>query len=177
MPHEDALAIEVVIHNFRVRKVLVDDSSKVNLLSYMAFQQMKILEEQLVRDQAPVKSIGGTPVAVEGKVKVAITLGEPPLSQTHYIVFLMVKLPLSYNTILGRSMLYDFEVVTSIQYLTMKFPIEAGVGIIRGRQEEARAVYLAAMEEQCTQLKEINPEVMEVRDEKKEAMTETCGQA
>lgn len=98
-----------MIHNFRVRKVLVDDGSEVNLLSYPVFQQMKIPEEQLVRDQAPVKRIGGTTVVMEGKVKVALTLREPPLSRTYYAIFLVAKLPLSYNAILGRPMLYDFE--------------------------------------------------------------------
>lgn len=88
---------------------------------------MKIPEEQLVRDQPPVKRIGETPVAVKGKVKVALTLREPPLLQTYYTVFLVVKLPLSYNVILGRPMLYDFEAMTNIRYLTMKFPVEARV--------------------------------------------------
>ncbi|XP_043809021.1 uncharacterized protein LOC122722394 [Manihot esculenta] len=97
MPHNDALIIEAVIHNYRVRKILVDDKSKVNLLPYRVFQQMGIPEEQMVRDQSPVKGIGGTPVTVEGKVNVALTLGEPPLSRTHYAVFLVVKLPLSYS--------------------------------------------------------------------------------
>lgn len=50
MPHDDVLVIEVVIHNFRVRKVLVDDSDNVNLLSYQVFQQLKIPEKHLVRD-------------------------------------------------------------------------------------------------------------------------------
>ncbi|XP_043805299.1 uncharacterized protein LOC122721512 [Manihot esculenta] len=170
-PHDDALVIEVVIHNFRVRKILVDDGSKVNLLPYRVFQQIGIPEEQMVRDQAPVKGIGGTPIPVEGKVKVALTLGEAPLSWTHYAVFLVVKLPLSYNAILGRPVLYDFEVVTSIRYLTMKFPIETGVGVIRGRQEEARALYLATAAEPSSVDERFNSEVMEVRDEKKEART------
>ncbi|XP_021598823.1 uncharacterized protein LOC110604823 [Manihot esculenta] len=140
MPHDDALVIEAIVHNFRVRKILVDDGSKVNLLPYRVFQQMDIPEEQMVRDQAPVKGIGGALVPVEGKVKLALTLGEAPSTRTHYAVFLVVKLPLSYNAILGRPVLYDFEVVTSIRYLTMKFPTEAGVGVVRGRHEEARAV-------------------------------------
>ncbi|XP_021598897.1 uncharacterized protein LOC110604919 [Manihot esculenta] len=127
MPHDDALVIEAIIYNFRVRKILADDGSKVNLLPYRVFQQMGISEERLVRDQAPVKGIGGIPIAVEGKVMVALTLGESPLSRTHHAVFLAVKLPLSYNAILGRPMLYNFEAVTSIRYLTMKFPTEAGV--------------------------------------------------
>ncbi|XP_021607564.1 uncharacterized protein LOC110611490 [Manihot esculenta] len=60
MPHDDALVIEAVIHNFRIHKILVDDESKVNLLPYRVFQHMNILEKQLVRDQTPVKGIGGT---------------------------------------------------------------------------------------------------------------------
>uniref|UniRef100_A0A2C9W5N9 Retrotransposon gag domain-containing protein n=1 Tax=Manihot esculenta TaxID=3983 RepID=A0A2C9W5N9_MANES len=32
MPHDDALVIEAVIHNYWVKKILVDDRSKVNLL-------------------------------------------------------------------------------------------------------------------------------------------------
>ncbi|XP_043816658.1 uncharacterized protein LOC110624299 [Manihot esculenta] len=127
MPHDDALVIEAVIHNYRVKKILVDDGSKVNLLPYRVFQQMGTPEEQLVRDQAPVKGIGGVPVPVEGKVKLALTLGEAPRTRTHYAVFLVVKLPLSYNAILGRPALFDFEVVTSIRYLAMKFPTEAGI--------------------------------------------------
>ncbi|XP_043816617.1 uncharacterized protein LOC122724820 [Manihot esculenta] len=37
MPHDDALVIEAVIHNYRVKKILVDDGSKVNLLPYQVF--------------------------------------------------------------------------------------------------------------------------------------------
>lgn len=133
---------------------------------------MKIPEEQLVKDQAPIKGIGGTPMAVEEKVKVHLTLGEPPLSQIHYVVFLEVKLPLSYNAILGRPTLYDFESVTSIIYLTMNFLIDEGVGIVWVRQEEARAIYWATVEEQSTKKEEINPEVVEVRDKRKEARTD-----
>ncbi|XP_043810655.1 uncharacterized protein LOC110610967 [Manihot esculenta] len=58
MPHDDALVIEAVIHNYRVKKILVDDGSKVNLLPYRVFQQMGIPEEQLVRDQAQSKGSG-----------------------------------------------------------------------------------------------------------------------
>ncbi|XP_043812456.1 uncharacterized protein LOC122723651 [Manihot esculenta] len=173
MPHDDALVIEAVIHNYRVRKILVDDGSKVNLLPYRVFQQMRIPEEQLVRDQAPVKGIGGVPVPVEGKVKLALTLGEAPRTRTHYVVFLVVKLPLSYNAILGRPMLFDFEAVTSIRYLAMKFPTKAGVEVVRGSQEEARVVYLATVSEPSSTGKRFDSEV---RDEKKEAITEPVGE-
>ncbi|XP_043809844.1 uncharacterized protein LOC122723104 [Manihot esculenta] len=75
MPHDDALVIEAIIHNYWVKKILVDDGSKVNLLPYRVFQQMGIPEEQLARDQAPIKGIGGTPVTVEGKKKASPYFG------------------------------------------------------------------------------------------------------
>lgn len=34
MPHDNALVIEAIIHNFSVRNIFLDDGSKVNLLSY-----------------------------------------------------------------------------------------------------------------------------------------------
>ncbi|XP_021603907.1 uncharacterized protein LOC110608935 [Manihot esculenta] len=175
MPHDDALVIEAIIHNYKVKKVLVDDGSKVNLLPYRVYQQMGIPEEQLIRDQAPIKGIGGTPVTVEGKVKLALTMGEAPKTRTHYAVFLVAKLPLSYNAILGRPVLFDFEVVTSIRYLAMKFPTEAGVGTVRGSQEEVRAVYLATVAEPSSTEERMDSEVLEVRDEKTEARQSRWG--
>lgn len=106
---------------------------------------------------------------MEGKVKVVLTLREPPLSRTHYVVFLVVKLPLNYNAILRKPIPYYFEAITSIRFLTMKFPTESGV--VQERQEEVQAVYLATVEEPNAQLEKINPEVMEIRDEKKKAKT------
>lgn len=41
MPHKDVLVVEVVIHNFKVQKVQIDDGSKVNLLPYHVYQQME----------------------------------------------------------------------------------------------------------------------------------------
>lgn len=41
MPHDEALAVEAIIHNFLVQKILIDDGSKVNLLPYKVFQDMK----------------------------------------------------------------------------------------------------------------------------------------
>lgn len=60
----------------------------------------------------------------------------------------MIKLPLVYNAILGRPVLYDFAVATNIWYLCMKFPTEEGIAIVRGRQDESRVVYLAMVGEE-----------------------------
>lgn len=90
----------------------------------------------MVKDQAPVKGIGGALVPVEGKNNLLMTLETPSTTGTQHVQFFIVKLPLVYNVILGRPVLYDFEVAMSIKYLCMKCPAEAGVATVRERQEE-----------------------------------------
>lgn len=131
---------------------------------------MKIADENMVKDQAPVKGISGVRVPVEGEIKLLMTLGTPLTTWTQYVQFFIVKLPLAYNVILGRSVLYDFEVATSIKYLCMKFPTEAGVAIVRGRQEESRMVHMATTTKE--ENKEVHPGVIEVRNEEKEQRTQ-----
>lgn len=87
-------------------------------------------------------AIRGGPVNVEGKVKLALTMGQASLNRTHYAVFLVVKLPLQYNAILERMVLHNFEAVMSIQYLTMKFSLGEGIGVVKGRQDESQAILL-----------------------------------
>lgn len=52
MSHDDALVIEAIVHNFKVQKILMDNGSKVNPLSYRVFKVMKIVDEDMVKDQA-----------------------------------------------------------------------------------------------------------------------------
>lgn len=84
MSYDDALVVEAIIYNFKVQKIFVDDENKVNLLLYRVFQAMTIHEENLVRDQAPIKEIGGMPMQVEGKIKLLLTLRTPFTARTQY---------------------------------------------------------------------------------------------
>lgn len=81
MPHDDVL-VEAIIHNLWVQKIPVDNGSKVNLLPYRIFQAMKILEENMIKDQSPVKEIRGVPILVEGKVKLLLTQSSSNSSNT-----------------------------------------------------------------------------------------------
>ena len=58
----------------------------------------------------------------ERTIKLAITLGEPPRTMTVVIDFLAVKCPSAFNRVLDRPLLRAFKAVTSIHYMTMKFP-------------------------------------------------------
>lgn len=54
----------------------------------------------------------------------------------------------------------------------MKFPTSNEVGIVRGCQEEAKAIYLAIVEEQMIREEEVDPKFLEVQDKGKEVRIE-----
>lgn len=80
-----------------------------------------------------------------------------------------------YNAILGRPVLFDFELATIIRYLCMKFLTEGGVATMKGTQNESRVVYLATIAK-GEERDKIHSEVMEVKDEEKEQRTEPVGE-
>ncbi|KAF5465146.1 hypothetical protein F2P56_015177 [Juglans regia] len=79
--------------------------------------------------------IGGITLSI----LVGKTLGEWQLP------WFVVKVPSSYNAILGRPTLNHLRVVTSTFHLKMKFPTPTGVGEIRSKQVLARECYSQEM--------------------------------
>ena len=57
----------------------------------------------------------------------------------------MVDCSSSYNAIIGRPTLNSWKAVTSTYHLSVKFPIEHGIGQAQGDQLAARECYLAMM--------------------------------
>ena len=59
-------------------------------------------------------------------------------------LFNIVDLPLTYNGIIGRPILYEIDAATSIRRLSMKIPLEDLVIIILRDQTMAQQCYLLA---------------------------------
>ncbi|XP_062151978.1 uncharacterized protein LOC133860372 [Alnus glutinosa] len=57
------------------------------------------------------------------------------------VKFLVVDRVSAYNAIIGRTTLNNLKTVTSTPHLSMKFPTEEGVGVVKGDQKEARRCY------------------------------------
>ena len=93
-------------------------------------------------------------VILKGTIKLAVTLGEPSQTTTMMINFLAVKCPSAFNGVLGRPLLKALKAVTSIHCLTMKFPIAARIGQVRGLQHASKECYSTLLE-----LAEMAPEL------------------
>ena len=80
-----------------------------------------------------------------GTITLPVVVGACPQQITKEVNFLVVDCSLSYNTITRRPTLNSWKVVTSTYYLSVKFPIDYGVGQVQGDQLTAKECYLAML--------------------------------
>ncbi|XP_022850727.1 uncharacterized protein LOC111372583 [Olea europaea var. sylvestris] len=144
-PHDDALVISAIIANFEVKRILVDNGSAANVLSYEALVQMGILVEQLKPVKTPLQGFGGGVITPEGIVELPMTLGSEGRQVTHIVTFEVVRTPMAYYAILERSLLNKIRAVISTFHLAMKFPTYSGVGVVRGSQTMACQCYVTSV--------------------------------
>ncbi|RWW33857.1 hypothetical protein GW17_00001408 [Ensete ventricosum] len=66
-----------------------------------------------------------------GVTTLPVTIGEEPRTKTLMVPFVVVKLPSTYNAIIGHPTLNILRAVILTYHCTMKFPTSVGVGEAR----------------------------------------------
>ena len=130
--------------------MLVDNGSLADILYYLAFQQMRLRQDQLRPVNSLLVGFGGMKVQPVGTVTLPVTMGAYPQQVARNVNFLVVDCSSSYNTIIGRPTLNSWKAVMSTYHLSVKFPTEHRIGQVHGDQLATRECYLAmlAMDEQ-----------------------------
>ena len=95
--------------------------------------------------ELPLVGFGGTKVQPLGTISLSVVVGAYPQQITEDVNFLVVDCSSSYNAIIGRPTLNSWKAVISTYHLSVKFPIEHGIGQAQGDQLAARECYLAMM--------------------------------
>ncbi|XP_075665785.1 uncharacterized protein LOC142635531 [Castanea sativa] len=121
-PHDDAFVVSIRVGDYNTHRLLVDNRSSVEILYYLAFQQMRIKREWLVPTNAPLVGFGGTRVYPLGMVTLPVTVGDYLQQITKDVTFLIVDCSFAYNAILGRPTLNSWKAITSTYHLMIKFP-------------------------------------------------------
>ena len=145
MPHNDALVVIVTIANHAIHWILVDNGSSVDILYWLAFQQMRIKQDRIKPFGSPLMGFGGKQVYPVGIISLPLTEGTTPRLSIVMVDFLVVDQPYTYNAIIGRPRLNKLRAATSTYHLMMKFLTEEGVGEVKGDQLATRRCYNISM--------------------------------
>ena len=137
-PHNDPLVIMLNIEGFNTKRILVDNDSFADIIYLPAFQQLKLNPKRLHPFDSPLVSFSRDMVYPKGIVMLTITVGTYLRQLTRQLDFLVVDCPSSYNVIIGRPTLNKWKAATSIYCLKVKFPMDNGVGEVKGDQVLAR---------------------------------------
>uniref|UniRef100_A0A803NRP0 Uncharacterized protein n=1 Tax=Cannabis sativa TaxID=3483 RepID=A0A803NRP0_CANSA len=80
-----------------------------------------------------------------GKIKLPLNIGTAPIQTTIMAMFIVVDVKSLYNVMLGRLALYELRAISSVYYLSIKFPITAGISCLLRNQGTARECYNASL--------------------------------
>ncbi|XP_057956803.1 uncharacterized protein LOC131150216 [Malania oleifera] len=164
-PHNDALVLSLLVANYKVRRVLIDNGSSTNVMFWSILEGMKIGKDRLKPILAPLVRFGGGVVHPIGTIILPMTIGMTPQQVTSLTKFLVVDRPLVYNIMFGRPLLNAVQAVTSTYDLKMKFPTPHGTGVVKGDQAAARNCYVMTLKGKMEARKTLNVEDLEVRGE------------
>ncbi|XP_057965270.1 uncharacterized protein LOC131155840 [Malania oleifera] len=164
-PHDDALVLSLLVANYKVRCVLIDNGSSENIMFWSVLERMKIGNERLKPITTPLVGFGGDVVHPIGTITLPVTMGTTPQLVTSLTEFLVVDRPSVYNIILGHPFLNAVRAVTSTYHLMIKFPTPHRTGEVSGDQAAARNCYVVALKGKMEVRETLTVEVLEVRGE------------
>jgi hypothetical protein len=143
-PYNDPLVIRANIEKNSVHfagndvgRILIDNGSSANVLTWQCFLKMGFTEKNLHKSQYPLIGFGGKRIEALGKIELNVTFGEGNTQRTELIIFDVVDIAYPYNAIFGHNIIIKFAAIINQAYLCMKIPTAGGVITILGNQEEA----------------------------------------
>ena len=137
-PHDDAIVVSMAIANYHVKQCLIDNGCSIDVIFYDCFSRMKLCTNLLKSVSIPLVEFTNDSIKVENEIELPVTIGQSSRQSTMHLNFLVVRIPSTYNIILGWSELNTLQAIVSTYHLFVCFSIKKGVGKMRGDQQLAR---------------------------------------
>lgn len=88
--------------NARVKRVMVDTDSFIDMLYFDAFQKLELMEKELSSMTSTLTGFIGDSICTLGTTNLHITFGDEPFTKTLMSKFMVVDVPSVYNVIIGH---------------------------------------------------------------------------
>ena len=106
---------------------------------------MKIPKTDVQSSSQKIMGFTGEPKQPVGTIELFVEIGEGQRRVTQKQLFVIIDEPSAYNAFLGRPALAAFRIVLVPWNLTMKFPTDNGVGVLKGDQSTGRECYFTEL--------------------------------
>ena len=119
-PHDDALVVTLRIEGYDVKRVLVDQGSKAEIMYPDLYKGLDLMPEDLERHDSPLVKFGGRTVIPCGMIQLPVQAGDEDVQ----VNFIVGEAYSPYIAILARPWLYAMGEVSSTLHLKVKYPIQ-----------------------------------------------------
>jgi hypothetical protein len=145
------LLVDHVIQESRVKKVLVDGGSSINVTFPRTLQALGVTIEDLTKSDTPFFSIvpteGEYPL---GHIYLSATFGTPENYRTEFLGFEVARFDCGYNTIIRRLGLTKFIAIPHYPYMILKVPGPQGIITVHADFQGAAECFRGAIQTALT---------------------------
>jgi hypothetical protein len=135
------LLVDPVIRESRVKKVLVDGGSSINVTFPRTLQGLGVHLKELHESDTPffgiVPTEGEYPL---GHIYMPVTFGTPENYRTEFLRFEVANFNCGYNAIIGRPGLAKFMAIPHYTYMILKMPGPQGIITVRATSKAPLSV-------------------------------------
>jgi hypothetical protein len=140
-----------VIRESRVKKVLVDGGSSINITFPRTLQGLGVHLKELHESDTPffgiVPTEGEYPL---GHIYMPVTFGTPENYRTEFLRFEVANFDCGYNAIIGRPGLAKFMAIPHYTYMILKMPGPQGIITVRADFQGAAECFRVAIQAALT---------------------------
>ena len=126
-PHDDALVVTARINGFIMKKVMVGQGSRADVMYSDLYKGLGLKNEDLLKYDTPLVGFDSQVVIPEGQ----ISLPEIMEGKEVTVAFIVDASFSPYTTILERPWIYAIRAVLSTLHVKVKFRTEQGIVVVR----------------------------------------------
>jgi hypothetical protein len=125
------LVVFPTIANVRLYHILIDGGAGLNLISLAAFQKLQIPMSRL-SPSCPFSGVGPCSIIPHSSISLPLSFEMPENYHTESVIFNVADVNLPFDTIIGRSAMYQFMAITHYGFLVLKMSSANGIIKIHG---------------------------------------------
>jgi hypothetical protein len=145
------LLVDQVIRESRVKKVLVDGGSSINITFPRTLQGLGVALKELHESNTPF--FGIMPIEGEyplGHIYMSVTFGTPENYRIEFLRFEVASFDCGNNAIIGRPRLAKFMAIPHYTYMILKMPRPQGIITVRADFQGAAECFRVAIQTALT---------------------------